>query len=65
MRRAPGEGGLIVEEEAPVCEGHYDDDRALVLGGPYYCNGSCVNRAEVELWFGPADAPFRFQGEMG
>jgi hypothetical protein len=21
--------------------------------------------AEEELWFGPADAPFRFQGEMG
>lgn len=30
-----------MEEEAPVCEGHYDDDRALLLGGPYYCDGSC------------------------
>lgn len=30
------------EEEAPECEGHYDDDRALEIGGLYYCNGSCV-----------------------
>lgn len=29
------------DEEAPVCEGHYDDDRALTLGGPYFCDGSC------------------------
>lgn len=24
------------------CEGHHDDDRALTIGGPYYCNGSCA-----------------------
>jgi len=29
------------EDESP-CEGHYDDDRALLLGGPYYCDGSCA-----------------------
>jgi hypothetical protein len=30
------------EEEPPQCEGHYDDDRALLIGGPYYCNGKCL-----------------------
>lgn len=30
------------EDDAPECEGHYDDDRALTIGGPYYCDGSCV-----------------------
>lgn len=29
------------EEDGPVCEGHHDDDRAL-LAGPYYCDGSCA-----------------------
>lgn len=31
-----------VEEDAPECEGHYDDDRALLLGKPYYCDGKCL-----------------------
>lgn len=34
------------ETEAPMCEGHYDDDRALTIGGPYYCDGSCLTGRE-------------------
>lgn len=30
------------EDDVNTCEGHYDDDRALLIGGPYYCDGTCV-----------------------
>lgn len=37
------------DEEGPVCEGHADDDRALLLGGigePSYCDGTCIPKGE-------------------
>lgn len=35
-------GEWLREENKEECEGHYDDDRALLLGTPYYCDGSCM-----------------------
>lgn len=29
------------EDDEGGCEGHYDDDRALLLGRPYECDGGC------------------------
>lgn len=37
------EAGAVYEtDDEPECEGHHDDDRALLIGGPYYCDGSCA-----------------------
>lgn len=38
-------GNTVLAQRCPQhnpCEGHHDDDRALAIGGPYYCNGSCA-----------------------
>lgn len=32
--------GIEPDFEESACEGHYDDDRAL-LNGEYFCDGSC------------------------